>query len=401
MNKKLRILLINDDETTRISIYQALKKTELDIDWLEAKDEQTAITILQKTNFDCVFLDYSLPNIDGINLLQNLTSMGIKVPLIVLSDQEYEQVAVKMIKAGASDYLSKSQISSEILSHSLRQAISIHKAETEAELANRRLRESNQLLREKNQELEQQRQQIKLQHLQLQQAYQLKSKFLSTLSHELRTPMNAIIGFSQILLSNYPDPLTSKQINIVERIYKNSKNLLKMINEVLDFSKIEAGEMKLISTTFNLEKLVKMTVEELRSLAIQKKLILNVNIEMKDPFIMNDQKSCKSVLVNLLSNAIKFTSIGSVSVKVWELDEEKVAIAIEDTGIGIASEDMNTIFQPFQQVDQTITRQYSGTGLGLAISYSQVKMMGGKIIIESEKNKGSLFQVEIPRQVKT
>lgn len=399
MEELLKILLIDDDEADRMAVRRALKKADLTIELVEAEDARTAIAILQDTNCDCIFLDYLLPDLDGLDLVKQLPSMGIKVPVIILTGQGDEQIAVEMMKAGASDYLSKSKISPEILSRTLRQAIRIHNAEKQADLANQRLRESNQLLRAKNKQLEQQRRQIKLQNLQLQQANQLKSEFLSTLSHELRTPLNAIMGFSQILLSHYPDPLTSQQTEIVERIYHNSQNLLTMINEVLDFSKIEAGQMKLRSEVFNLANLVKIIVEELRSLAIQKNLSLEVKIDLKNPLVINDQKGCRRILVNLLSNAVKFTSTGGVLVKVWPLDQDRVAITVKDTGIGIAKEYLETIFEPFRQVDQSVTRQYEGTGLGLAIAYAQVKMMGGKMTVESEPGRGSLFQVEIPRQV--
>ena len=401
MESLLKILLVDDDQVDRMAVRRTFKKADLEIELQEAEDAKTAIALLQDINFDCVFLDYLLPDQDGLELVKKLPSIGIKVPVIVLTGQGDERIAVEMMKAGASDYLSKSRISPEVLSHTLRQAIRIHDAETEAELANQRLRESNQLLRAQNQELEQQRQQIKLQNLQLQRANQLKSEFLSTLSHELRTPMNAIMGFSQILMSHYPDPLTPQQNNIVERIHSNSQNLLTMINEVLDFSKIEAGQMKLCSESFNLTNLVKITVEELRSLATKKNLSLEFDIDLENPLVINDSQGCRRILVNLLSNAIKFTSTGGVVVKVWQLNQEQIAIAVKDTGIGMASENLETIFEPFRQVDQSTVRHYEGTGLGLAITYAQVKMMQGRITVESELGKGSVFQVEIPRQVKT
>ena len=401
MESLLKILLIDDDQVDRMAVRRALKKAGLEVELVEATDAQTAIATLKDTSFDCILLDYLLPDRDGLDLLKELSSIGIEAPLIVLTGQGDEQIAVEMMKAGAYDYLSKSRISPEILSSTLRQAIRVHHAETEAKLANQRLRENNQLLREKNQELERQRQQIKLQNLQLQQAYQLKSQFLSTLSHELRSPMNAIMGFSQILLSHYPDPLTSQQTEMVERIYNNSQNLLSMLTEVLDFSKIEAGQMKLSPEEFNLANLVQITVEELRSLALTKNLSLEVDIDLENPLVTNDRHGCRRILINLLSNGLKFTSTGGVWVKVWQSSPERVALAIKDTGIGMAPEHLQTIFEPFRQVDQTITRQYAGTGLGLAIAHSQVKMMQGQITVESELGRGSVFQVEIPRQVKT
>ncbi len=401
MNNLLKILLIDDDEVDRMAVQRALKKAGIEMELTQAENAQTAISILQKTTFDCVFLDYRLPDMDGLDLVKELQSMEIKVPLIVLTGQGDEQIAVEMMKAGAYDYLSKSRISPELLYQTLRRAIRICRAEKQAEMANQKLRESNQLLRQKNQELKKQRQQIKLKNLELQQAYRLKSQFLATLSHELRTPMNAIMGFSQILLGQYPDPLTTPQIDIVDRIYSNSQNLMTMLNEVLDFSKIEANQMELNPAEFNLSTLVQVSVEELRSLLMEKNLNLEIDIKLENPIIINDQNCCRRILVNLLSNAIKFTSIGGIKVTVWELNHERVEFLVEDTGIGIASEDLDNIFEAFRQVDQTITRKYQGTGLGLAITYSLVEMMQGEITVESQLNKGSVFRVEIPRQVNT
>ncbi len=397
MEETLKILVIDDDQVDRIAVRRALKKAGVQMELSEAGDAEAALVALKDTTFDCVFLDYHLPEQDGLGLVKQLQAIGLKVPLIVLTGQGDEQIAVEMMKAGASDYLSKSRVSPETLSQTLRNAIRVHQAEREAALANQRLLKSNELLRRKNQELEKQRQQIQLQNLELQQAYRLKSQFLATMSHELRTPINAIMGFSQILLRQYPEPLTPQQTDIVGRILNNSQNLLAMLNEVLDFSKIEAGQMTLNPEEFNLATLAQITAEELRSLAVQKNLSLQVHIDLENPLVVHDQSCLRRVLVNLLSNAIKFTSTGGVWVEVWELNAEGVALAVKDTGIGIAPEHLETIFEAFRQVDQTLTRQHAGTGLGLAIANTLVKMMQGKIAVESQLSKGSVFRVEIPR----
>jgi signal transduction histidine kinase len=171
-----------------------------------------------------------------------------------------------------------------------------------------------------------------------------------------------------------------------------------MINEMLDFSKIEAGKLKSTPEKLDLNNLIDLTVEELRSLAAQKQLNLITEINLIDNCLFQDYKFIKRTLTNLLSNAIKFTEEGEVRVKAWEIDATKIAIAVSDTGIGIAPEDRDTIFQAFRQVDQSFTRQHSGTGLGLAITQSLVKMMGGKISLDSNLGQGSTFTVEIPRR---
>ena len=302
------------------------------------------------------------------------------------------------MKAGAADYLSKDKIEPNILAKAINNAIRIHQAEAAVEIAHQRLRTSNLLLISKNRELKQQQQQIRLQNIKLQESSNLKSEFLATMSHELRTPMNAIMGFSQLLLRQYPEPLSQQQQNLVQRIFNNSKNLLDMINEMLDFSKIEAGKLKINPQKLDLEQLVKLTVEELRSLAVQKQLSLDTEIDLSDQFLVQDYSFIKRTLINLIGNAIKFTESGKVSLKIREKDDTTVAIAIADTGIGIATADREKIFQAFRQGDQSFTRQHAGTGLGLAISDSLIKMMGGKILLESKLGKGSTFTIEIPRR---
>jgi signal transduction histidine kinase len=453
--KPFSILLVEDDEVDRLTVKRALRQGNLAVKLTEATNGREAIAELSQgftstdlrensavnetlsgeafnqsnhpniielnpdsdelvidqenrlssplinannSKFDLLLLDYLLPDTDGLNLIAEIKALNFNLPIIVLTGQGDQEIAVEIMKAGAADYLSKDKIEPNILAKAINNAIRIHQAEEAVELANQRLRASNQLLISKNRELKRQQQQIRLQNLKLQESHTLKSEFLATMSHELRTPMNAIMGFSQLLLRQYPDPLPQQQQNLVQRIFNNSKNLLDMINEMLDFSKIEAGKLEISPQRLDLEQLVRITVEELRSLAVQKQLSLNTEIDLSDRFLVQDYSFIKRTLINLISNAIKFTESGEVSLKAREKDDTTVAIAIADTGIGIATTDRKKIFQAFRQGDQSFTRQHAGTGLGLAISDSLVKMMGGKILLESELGRGSTFTIEIPRR---
>lgn len=424
--EKFSILLIDDDEVDRMTVKRALKAANFPTVLTEAENGQSAIAkIKEKTDlilttsnnnghyphgdssiqrdrpkniFDLILLDYRLPDIDGLHLIDKIKALNVDLPLIVLTGQGDEEIAVEIMKAGAADYLSKARIEPNNLVKSINSAIRVHQAEQAVELANQRLRMSNELLVIKNRELEQQKQQIKAQNIELQEAYKLKSEFLATMSHELRTPMNAIMGFSQLLLRQYPDPLSSQQQNLVQRIFSNSKNLLNMINEMLDFSKIEAGKLTLNPQKIDLSNLIKVTIKELSSLAIDKHLDVVADIRLKDCLLFQDANFVRRSLINLLSNAIKFTESGTITIKTWETDEDKIAISVTDTGIGIATKDRDKIFQAFRQADQSFTRQHSGTGLGLAITKSLVKMMNGKITLQSELGKGSTFTIEIPRR---
>jgi signal transduction histidine kinase len=281
----------------------------------------------------------------------------------------------------------------------LRNALRVHQAEQQAIAANQRLQESYNLLVQQHKALEQQRQQIHEQNLQLTHASALKSRFLATISHELRTPLNAILGFSQMLLRPSKGVLTPKQAEMVQRIFTNGKNLLQMLNEVLDFTQIEANYLHLQPELLNLKDLITTTVEEVRSLALLKELNLSIQFNLKNAVIFNDTVRLRQALINLLSNAIKFTDAGRVWVEVKEISPNRVSIAVCDTGMGIAPEHMEYIFEAFRQIDQTNTRKHSGTGLGLAITRTLVAMMGGTLTVKSELGKGSSFRIELPRQV--
>lgn len=419
-DEQYSILLVDDDVVDRLTVKRALKKADFEVNFTEVINGTEAIAQLQaeKHNlinisqaddedcssknithkFDLILLDYLLPDIDGLHLMTKIKALKVSLPIIILTGQGDEEIAVEMMKAGAADYFSKGKIEPNNLAKAISNAIRIHKAEQAAAFANQRLRVSNELLVLKNQELEKQQQKIKSQNIQLQESYQLKSEFLATMSHELRTPMNAIMGFSQLLLRQYPDPLSSQQQNLVQRIFHNSKNLLDMINEMLDFSKIEAGKLEAYPQQFDLKYLIELTVEELRSLAVQKQLNLVTEIQLKNNDLFQDHNFVKRILINLLSNGIKFTESGTVTVRVWEINPHQIAIAVIDTGIGVAMEDQQKIFQAFRQADQSFTRQHSGTGLGLAITQSLVTMMGGKISVDSKLGQGATFRLEIPRK---
>lgn len=258
-------------------------------------------------------------------------------------------------------------------------------------------KQAEALLKARADELVKQQRQIELQNLQLQEAARLKSEFLATMSHELRTPMNAIMGFSQLLQTQQYGTLSPRQQDMIDRIFNNSRNLLQMLNEVLDFSKLEIGRIDVNPEPFDLGKFVRLTVEELRSLADKKQLSLRVNVNLTEPQIVTDRGCLRRILINLVSNAIKFTETGGVDIDAIEVGTDRVAIWVTDTGIGIAASDIEQIFDAFHQVDRTLTRKYSGTGLGLAISKSLVELLEGSLCVESELGRGSIFRVELPR----
>ena len=402
-DKTLSILIVDDDEVDRMALRRSLSATTLNLAVSEAANADAAIATIKQLAYDCIFLDYHLPGKNGLALVKQIRQEGIRVPLIVLTGQGDEQTAVNLMKAGASDYLPKRKLSPETVSRLVRSAILVHQAELKIEQVNHDLREKNSLLERQNRELDRQRRYIYRQNLQLQEVSRLKSEFLATMSHELRTPLNAIIGFSQILLSKSKGPLTGYQGDMLSRVLTNGRNLLELINDILAFSKIEAGRLALEPVALSLPQLIHETTEELKSLAVQKNLSLEIDIRLSNSTVVNDRVRLRQILVNLISNAIKFTDQGRVQVQAEELPgddcADTIVISVTDTGCGISKADQAYIFDAFHQADQKVTRQHSGTGLGLAITHSLVNIMHGKITVGSQLEQGSTFRVEIPRKV--
>ncbi|BAU12259.1 PAS/PAC sensor signal transduction histidine kinase [Leptolyngbya sp. NIES-3755] len=248
-------------------------------------------------------------------------------------------------------------------------------------------------------QIEEQLRKIQNQNLQLIEADRLKEQFIATMSHELRTPLTAILGFSDLLLRQFHRQFPPHQAKLIERIFENGRHLLSLIEDILDFSNLRAKRIDLHLETFDLNELVPLTVEEMRSLAEQKKLEFHTHFTARNSVIVNDRARVKQILSNLISNAIKFTDSGSVCVQVRPGKFGRIAIVVQDTGIGIDDANFDSIFQEFRQVNQTTTRQHGGTGLGLAITKALTQLMGGEITVQSKLGMGSTFTVELPMQV--
>jgi signal transduction histidine kinase len=251
-------------------------------------------------------------------------------------------------------------------------------------------------------------------------ANRTKSDFLANMSHELRTPLNSIIGFSEILEDGIAGPIADNQKELINDISTSGKHLLSLINDILDLSKVEAGKMELELSEFNLKKLIEDSLVMFKGKAIKHDIKIKAEVEEEIGDIIADERKIKQVLFNLLSNAMQFTPDGgSVRVSARLVNSEQylvnskklfnddysltthgkfVEISVEDTGIGISPEDQKKLFQPFQQIESTLTRQHSGTGLGLNLCKNFIELHGGRILVQSEVGTGSRFSFVIPME---
>ncbi|SFM96357.1 Signal transduction histidine kinase [Formivibrio citricus] len=248
-------------------------------------------------------------------------------------------------------------------------------------------------LRDKNDEITQK-------NLQLEEASRMKSEFLANMSHELRTPLNGIIGFSEALRDGLMGDLSPKQKEYISDIYGSGEHLLSLINDILDLSKIEAGKMTLDLETVALETLLDNSMAMFKEKALVHRLQLHMERDPSLPDVTADARKLKQIIYNLLSNAVKFTPDGGEIVlsahRQSHADGDILELAVTDTGIGIAPADQGKLFQPFVQIDSSLSRKYQGTGLGLSMVKRLVELHGGQVGLESAPGKGSRFWIHIP-----
>ncbi|MFC4255717.1 response regulator [Altererythrobacter xixiisoli] len=276
-------------------------------------------------------------------------------------------------------------------------AVRLEQQQVDLEEANSQLEEQAQALENQRDELERTGASLQLKARELEQASQYKSDFLANMSHELRTPLNSLLILSKLLGDNDQGNLSADQVKFARTIESSGNDLLTLINDILDLSKIEAGHIQIQPERVTLQRMIGEVRQLFQPIADEKNLPFEVEIAEDCPRVVEtDRLRIEQILKNLLSNAFKFTERGSVRLTIALAANDRLALKVIDTGIGMSKEQQSHIFEAFHQADGTISRRYGGTGLGLSISRELARLLGGRIQLDSEPGEGSVFTLTVP-----
>jgi len=370
--KKIRVLIIEDNEDDAVLIVNSLKEADYDPEFLIVDTIQELIKSLQTRTWDCVLSDYSLPTFNGLQSLIEFQKFNLTIPFIIVSGAIGEELAVKVMKAGASDFVNKNNL--KFLVPIIEDRLLI------AENRRQQIRDQEALV---------------FSEKQLRESNASKDKFFSIISHDLRSPINGILGISQIFLDEINDLSKEEIIKYVDIIHQNCKYINDHLSNLLEWSRIQTGSMKNEPTMLNLAENVNKIVLLLNLNAVNKKIKLNVSLN--DNYkVYADQNCLQSILQNLISNSIKYTrENGEINI-CSALKDGFIEISISDNGVGMDENQMGKLFKIDNTYSTPGTNEERGTGLGLLLCKELIELNGGKISIRSKYGEGTNISFTLP-----
>lgn len=380
MNKeKLRVLLVEDNPTDALIVKKKLQRDgSFDYNVIHVVSGEDGIAILGKEAFDIALLDYNLPKKSGLETLQEIKKQEIKMPVVMITGQGDEAVAVKLMKEGAFDYIPKRENYEDSVPLMIRKTVAEYRAGLEKEQFQKEIALKKDELEKTNQKL--------------MELDRMKSDFVANVVHELRTPLAIIKGNIDNLVEGYTGEVAPRQKEVLTDIFKVVERLARLVNNLLDLAKIESGMMKLEKEALDIVELANETLKGFEKLAKDKGISINKEFSKSKIILNADRDKLTQVFVNLMGNAVKFMEKGGITVRIIKLQDE-VQIEIQDTGPGMTKEETEKIFDKFVRV---VAEKKEGTGLGLPIAKDIIAIHKGRIRVESTPGKGSNFIFNLP-----
>ena len=402
-----KILCIDDEPMMTLTTADYLRDHGHEV--FEANSGKEGLRVFQERRPDLVLSDLRMPDGDGFQVIEEISRRSPDTPVVIVSGAASVQEAVKTLRLGAWDFVTKPISDLEVLRNSIDNVLEQARQRREKEARSRELESRN---RDLESALQENGRELQAALARLEDALKrrpedpadapVKSAFLGNMSHELRTPLNGIQGMLQLLKIT---SLDKEQNEYLELALTSSQRLTRLLCDILDLSRLEVGTLELLAEPFSLHDVLDSLESLYRPVARQKgiELLVHLNPAVAD-HLHGDQVRLQQVLSNLADNAFKFTESGSVAIEAHPLpaaghNRARVLFAVSDTGIGIAGGAAETLFSPFTQASEGYTRTHEGAGLGLSVCKRLVELMGGRILLESEPGEGTtvLFCVEFER----
>lgn len=354
---KANILVVDDEMGPRESLKMILNPH---YNVYTADRGTQAVEMLKQHPVDLVTLDLKMPGFSGINVLEKVKQHDPDIEAIIITGYGSLDTAIEGLRLGAFDYISKPFDVNHILA-----------------LVRRGLERRNAKS----------------------QLRQVKSDFLSNISHELRTPLSVVVGFVYLLLNQVIGKLTEEQQKVLETVYRNSEELLELIDNVLWMTSLNAGDTNPTLERFDAREVVSETMKRYDKSIREKGLRLDVQLSPKQSFLVSDRAKVERVFQNVFNNAVKFTNEGEIVVKVQpSAQNDGVEFEVTDTGVGIEQSKIDSIFEPFHQADNSMQRSFSGLGIGLTVARRMAELVGGKLTVTSQPGVGTRVTMKFPSQ---